>query len=63
MLQRLEDGPSETSVRFRKRVGMILCFGASAYLLAVSFGLLRHAGSLADLVRDMTRPRRDDGEE
>src|SRR5947209_1285343 len=46
-----DDGPSESTVVFRKRAGMILCFGVGVYLFAVALGLLRHAGGVADLAR------------
>lgn len=51
MSLRQDDSPTESTVRFRKRAGMILCFGAGLYLLVVALGMLRHAGALADGAR------------
>lgn len=51
MPKQRDEGPTESTVRFRKRIGMILCFGAGLYLLTLSLGMLRHAGALADDAR------------
>jgi type IV secretory pathway VirB2 component (pilin) len=49
------NGPSPQSVRFRQRLGLIICFGGALYLLAVAIGLLRHAGAAADNARAYER--------
>lgn len=49
--ERVQAGPSEGAVRFRKRAALILCFGGAAYLLVIAVGLLRSAGAEADLAR------------
>ena len=51
MAQRKEEGPTEATVRFWKRVAMIVCFGSSVYFLVVSASLLRQAGARADNAR------------
>jgi hypothetical protein len=51
MARRNGDGPSEATVRFWKRVAMIVCFGFGFYFLVVSTSMLRKAGARADNAR------------
>jgi hypothetical protein len=57
MARRNEEGPTEATVRFWKRVAMIVCFGSGVYFLVVSASLLRQAGGRADNARQYASSR------